>query len=67
MVTGHADEADLAAMQLLSQDFYRTVVLSVAESENQAILGFAKAGALVVQATPDGTWAESWRNAMEHG
>ena len=67
MVTGHADDADLAAMQLLSQDFYRTVVLSVAESENEGILGFAKAGALVVQATPDGTWAESWRNAMEHG
>ncbi|MDA2979569.1 MAG: DUF58 domain-containing protein, partial [Actinomycetota bacterium] len=67
LVTGHADAADLAAMQLLSQDFYRTVVLSVAESENEAILGFAKAGALVVQATPDGTWAESWRNAMEHG
>lgn len=67
MVTGHADEADLAAMQLLSQDFYRTVVMSVAESENEAILGFAAAGALVVQATPEGTWAESWRNAMEHG
>jgi uncharacterized protein (DUF58 family) len=67
MVTGRADDADLSAMQLLSQDFYRTVVLSVAESENDAILGFARAGALVVRTTPDGSWAESWRNAMEHG
>jgi uncharacterized protein (DUF58 family) len=67
MVTGRADDADIAAMQLLSQDFYRTVVLSVAEAENQAILSFARAGALVVRTTPDGTWAESWRNAMEHG
>ena len=67
MVTGRADEADLAAMRLLSQDFYRTVVLSVAETENDAILGFAKAGALVVRSSPTGTWTESWRNAMEHG
>jgi uncharacterized protein (DUF58 family) len=67
MVTGRADHTDLAAMQLLSQDFYRTVVLSVAESENEAILGFARAGALVVRTTPTGLWAESWRNAMEHG
>jgi uncharacterized protein (DUF58 family) len=67
MVTGRADDADLSAMQLLSQDFYRTVVLSVAESDNDAILGFARAGALVVKTTPDGSWAESWRNAMEHG
>jgi uncharacterized protein (DUF58 family) len=67
MVTGRADQADLAAMQLLSQDFYRTVVLSVAETENDAILGFAKAGALVVRSNPTGTWTESWRNAMEHG
>lgn len=67
MVTGNADAADLSAMQLLSQDFYRTVVMSVAEPENDAILGFARAGALVVRTTPDGTWSESWRNAMEHG
>lgn len=67
MVTGRADEADLSAMQLLSQDFYRTVVLSVSETDNDAILGFARAGALVVRTTPTGTWTESWRNAMEHG
>jgi uncharacterized protein (DUF58 family) len=67
MVTGRPDESDLAAMQLLGQDFYRTVVLSVAETENDTILGFAKAGALVVRTTPAGTWTESWHNAMEHG
>ncbi|GMQ93083.1 MAG: hypothetical protein BMS9Abin12_0560 [Acidimicrobiia bacterium] len=67
MVTGSADEADLAAFQLLSQDFYRTVVLSVEQGDNDEILGFARAGALVVRTTPDGAWADPWRNAMEHG
>jgi uncharacterized protein (DUF58 family) len=67
MVTGEADDADLAAFQLLSQDFYRTVVLSVEQGENDEIMGFARAGALVVRTTPTGVWSESWRNAMEHG
>lgn len=67
MVTGQADDADLASFQLLSQDFYRTVVLSVANGDDDTIMGFARLGALVVRSTPDGTWAESWRNAMEHG
>ena len=67
MVTGKADAADLAAFQLLSQDFYRTVVLSVEQGDNDEIIGFARAGALVVRTTPDGVWSESWRNAMEHG
>ncbi len=67
MVTGRADDADLAAFQLLSQDFYRTVVLSVEQGQNDEMIGFARAGALVVRATPDGAWSESWRNAMEHG
>jgi hypothetical protein len=67
MVTGKADEADLASLQLLSQDFYKTVVLSVEQGENEKMAGFARAGALVVRTTPDGVWSESWRNAMEHG
>lgn len=67
MVTGEADEADLAAFQLLSQDFYRTVVLSVGQRDNGDVLGFARAGALVVTTSPGGTWADPWRNAMEHG
>lgn len=67
MVTGKADEDDLASFQLLSQDFYRTVVLSVSKDDDDVIMGFARLGALVVRTTPDGTWAPSWRNAMEHG
>ena len=67
MVTGEADDADLASFQLLSQDFYKTVVLSVSDGDDDAIMGFARLGALVVRSTPDGTWSESWRNAMEHG
>jgi uncharacterized protein (DUF58 family) len=67
MVTGDADEADVAAVKLLGQDFYKTVVLSVDQGENGKVDGFARAGALVVRSTPDGVWSESWRNAMEHG
>jgi uncharacterized protein (DUF58 family) len=67
MVTGQPDDTDLASFQLLSQDFYKTVVLSVSHPDNDHILGFAKLGGLVVRTTPDGSWAEPWRNAMEHG
>lgn len=67
MVTGEPDDADLAAFQLLSQDFYRTVVLSVSEEDEGAVVGFARIGGLVVRATSQGSWAESWRNTMEHG
>jgi uncharacterized protein (DUF58 family) len=67
MVTGRPDDADLASFQLLSQDFYRTVVLSVSDGDDDAVMGFARLGALVVRSTPDGTWADAWRNAMEHG
>ena len=67
MVTGRPDDADLASFQLLSQDFYRTVVLSVSDGDDETIMGFARLGALVVRTTPTGGWAEPWRNAMEHG
>jgi len=67
MVTGRPDDADLSAFHLLGQDFFRTVVLSVEQSDNDEVIGFARAGALVVRTTPDGLWAGSWRNAMEHG
>ncbi|GMQ94500.1 MAG: hypothetical protein BMS9Abin12_1993 [Acidimicrobiia bacterium] len=67
MVTGSPDEADLSTFQLLSQDFYRTVVLSVADEDNETVIGFARVGARIVRTTPTGTWAEPWRNAMEHG
>jgi uncharacterized protein (DUF58 family) len=67
MVTGQPDDADLASFQLLSQDFYKTVVLSVSNGDDDAIVGFARLGALVVRTRAAGTWSESWRNAMEHG
>jgi len=67
MVTGTPDDADLSAFQLLSQDFYRTVVLSVTENDHDPLAGFAQAGARIVRSVPTGEWAESWHNAMEHG
>lgn len=67
MVTGQVDDDDVAVFQRLSQDFSRTVVLSVGEGQNRGVVGFEKAGALIVRTPPDGAWAESWRNAMEYG
>lgn len=67
MVTGKPDNADLTSFRLLSQDFYRTVVLSVSDGDDDTIMGFARLGAFVVRTTPDGTWTGPWRNAMEHG
>ncbi|VAW06695.1 hypothetical protein MNBD_ACTINO01-1598 [hydrothermal vent metagenome] len=67
MVTGTPDEADIATFQLLSQDFYRTVVLSVAEDDDDAVVRFAHAGALMVRTSATGKWDEPWRHAMEHG
>ena len=67
MVTGRPDDADLASFQLLSQDFYRTVVLSVSNGDDDSVIGFARLGALVVRTRPEDTWAEPWREAMEYG
>lgn len=67
MVTGKPDNADLTSFRLLSQDFYRTVVLSVSDGDDDMIMGFARLGALIVRTAPEGTWAGAWRNAMEHG
>lgn len=67
MVTGRPDEADLAAFHLLSQDFLRTVVLSVKQHDNDDIIGLTRAGVLVVRTSLDEDWADPWRNAMEHG
>jgi uncharacterized protein (DUF58 family) len=65
LVTGPPDESDLAAFQALGRDFYRTVVMSVAQPGTEAILQFARGGAITVRSEPDSHWAPAWKEAIE--
>ena len=65
LITGPPDDADLATYRLLSRDFYRTVVMAVAERANEAILQFARAGAATAVTPPNGSWATVWKDTME--
>ncbi len=65
LVTGPPDDEDLAAFRMLSRDYVRTIVMSVAHEENDAILAMRRAGAVAVTATPGAAWAPAWREAME--
>ena len=65
LVTGAPDESDLAAFQALGRDFYRTVVLSVAKPGTEAILQFARGGAVTVPSEPGSRWAPTWKEAIE--
>jgi uncharacterized protein (DUF58 family) len=65
MVTGAPDDADLAVYRLLGRDFLRTIVMAVAQRQNEAILQFQRAGVITVLAAPGSRWALAWRDAME--
>jgi hypothetical protein len=65
MVTGAPDEADLEVFRTLGRDYLRTVVMSVAQRENEAILQLKRAGAISVLAGVGSSWAPIWREAME--
>lgn len=65
LVTGPPDESDLAAFQALGRDFYRTVVMSVAQPGTEAILQFARGGAVTVRSEQDSHWAPAWKEAIE--
>jgi uncharacterized protein (DUF58 family) len=65
LVTGPPDDSDLAAFRALGRDFYRTVVMSVAQPGTEAILQFARGGAVTVRSEPDSHWAPAWKEAIE--
>ena len=65
MVTGTPDESDLELFRVLGRDYLRTVVMSVAQKENEAILQLRRAGAITVLAGVGSSWAPVWREAME--
>ena len=65
LVTGAPDDEDLAALQMLGADYLKSIVMSVAQADNTAILRMKQAGAVTVQARPGASWAPAWRDAME--
>lgn len=65
VVTGVPDDEDLAVYRMLSGDYLRTIVMSVAQDENEAILRMRRVGAITVLARPGAAWAPAWREAME--
>jgi uncharacterized protein (DUF58 family) len=65
LVSGPPDDEVIAAYRLLSRDFYRTVVMSVADTTSDAILQFARAGAVTVVTKQGDRWAAPWKEAIE--
>ncbi len=65
MVTGEADEANLAAYRTLTRDFLHTVIMAVAQQPNDAILRLQQSPAVTVITGPGAKWAPAWQEAME--
>jgi uncharacterized protein (DUF58 family) len=65
LVTGAPDDTDVAVYRLLGRDYARTILMAVAQRENEAILAFRSSGAVTVLSGPTAKWAPSWREAME--
>lgn len=65
MVTGTPDDADVAVYRVLGRDYGKTVLMAVAQRDNEAILQFRRAGAVTVLVGAAAKWAPAWREAME--
>jgi len=65
LVTGEADAQDVEAYRLLSSDYAKSVVMTVARNETESIIQLKRVGAIAVQAGPGAAWAPAWREAME--
>ncbi len=65
MVTGEVGDSHLAVYRTLGRDYTRTLVMAVADEQNEAILRFRQAAVVTILA-PGGTrWSAAWQEAME--
>ena len=64
IVTGLADRPLLSVQQLLANDYPTTVLLTVADTTSQTLIGFHRLGVTTVSITPGEVWANAWMNAM---
>ena len=65
MVTGVLDSDGVAVFKTLGRDYYKTIVMTVSERENEALSQVKRAGAVAVTSGPASHWAPAWRDAME--
>jgi len=65
LVTGVLDAGGVAVFKTLSRDYYKTIVMTVSERENEALSQVQRAGAVAVTSGPASKWAPAWRDAME--
>ncbi len=65
LVTGEAGNDDVATYRMLSKNYRQTIVMSVAQAPNDAILAMRTSGAVTLLAGPGAAWAPAWREAME--
>lgn len=66
IVTGTVGDSHLALYRTLGRDYTRTLVMAVAEEQNEAILRFRQAGVVTILAPGSTRWATAWQEAMEH-
>lgn len=65
VVTGTAGDSHLALYRTLGRDYTRTLVMAVADDQNEAILRFRQAGVVTILAPRGMRWATAWQEAME--
>lgn len=65
LVTGVLDTDAVSVYKMLSRDYFRTVVMTVSERENESVRQIRRTGAISIAAGPATAWAPKWRDAME--
>ena len=65
MVTGVLDGDGVSVFKTLSRDYYKTIVMTVSERENEALHQIQRAGAVAVASGPASKWAPAWKESME--
>lgn len=65
MVTGILDGDGVAVFKTLSRDYYKTVVMTVSERDNEALHQVQRGGAVAVASGPASRWGPAWKDAME--
>ena len=60
LITGVPDQELLAAQQLLSRDFGRTLLLTVSKTASTSVLQFQRAGAITMSIGPHDPWGPAW-------
>ena len=65
MVTGILDGDGVSVFKTLSRDYYKTIVMTVSERENEALHQVQRAGAVAVASGPASHWAPAWKDSME--